>query len=1063
MNAHNPFDAKQDWANPYCQNSSNDPMVDALLGNAYHVVRTVYCNLGNLKLLYDFLNQYGMVLGVQSEAELKALTADAKYARIYGFSRTGDRQVTDYLYVEGDRTGILPNDAAATGSWITVATSGSSGGDTSSGGGAYIPWVYSNGSATGGETTINVPDGTVGVPFIIVNGDMQYVGRGFEFNIDSLSVTLAQPLEEGDEVVFLLTGVPAVPDNPNVNDWVQINWLYNNGAAVGGEQVIAIPYTFQSVPAVYKNGLRLYKGLTTESYTADPDNQRILLTEPLTTNDRLIVQIGGEAQVLEASDHTLQEVARAANVKDSEVILSTDTTQVLNGKKIIYSVSEQKAYGLPSLPSNIYISAVSNGQLTYNPGNITVTLLPTHQETNTRELWRRLLAEAGLSLVAGSFEEGATVNSETDAVWHIATGQCYTWAGTFPKTISENSTPDSTGGVSSNAWIKYSDFSTNVSSGFYGGSCFPTENNRSLSVGDVIPSGVMFIRVNGKLMMLGSALTSSVTVTSFDQTVINDTYELFPASFFNEVVTGWKIAQNDAQLTRLLPKAGNIYIGYSPVKVEGIFTIQGDIQLKPLLPKVTVDSRQFWLRSPRTWNDTNQEYDYTAYDIRIVGNFLFDFYRQDASFDPGVGLAMQSAGTLELSGCELQGAWNNNVTMDYGRWALADNLYSHDCGRGKIQQPDGSNRQGMAIIVGNATEAHIHHIRTRTTWASSVFIDAARPGRTLNVMIHDVSINGSGGNGLRLQSDDLVTGVGGGNGTAITRVNISNVTIKNCDSHGLRANFTNGSVTGVYIEACNAGIAIEGSSDVTYDNIVIKNCSQPILCRYYPVICTRLRFSNILISGHTDWAVFFLRKDGSSHTVNLGDIEFDGLTIHCTQPGSKAVMINCGANSTATSDITMKNVRIVGAFPDTDGTAICQIHNARHIEVDNWNIRGINGKPSSYLYAQAAQSLNINRLVGVQPFGTVERPIECVGVAGHVNIVNCSVPVTTKGILYTTVPAYRYEKGNQFYNSNQPQQFPFTNAGQLRGGDVNTLTTTQLANIVATLINDISLGKFVVR
>lgn len=394
MNAHTPFDANKDWTNPYCQNSSNDPMVDALLGNAYHVVRTVYCNLGNLKLIYDFLNQYGMVLGVQSEAELKALTTKAKYARIYGFSRAGDRQVTDYLYVEGDHTGIIPDDPEATGSWITVATSGSNGGSASPSEGAYIPWVYANGSATGGETTINVPDGTVGVPFIIVNGDMQYVGRGFEFNADNLSVTLAQPLEEGDEVVFLLTGVPAVPDNPNVNDWVQINWLYNNGAAVGGEQVISIPYTFQSIPAVYKNGLRLYKGLTTESYTADPDNQRILLTEPLATNDRLIVQIGGEAQVLEASDHTLQEVARAANVKDSEVIISTDTTQLLNGKRVVYSVSEQKAYGLPSLPTNVYISSVSNGQLTYNPGNITVALVPV-PSAQVSDLENRLGSESG--------------------------------------------------------------------------------------------------------------------------------------------------------------------------------------------------------------------------------------------------------------------------------------------------------------------------------------------------------------------------------------------------------------------------------------------------------------------------------------------------------------------------------------------------------------------------------------------------------------------------------------------------------------------------------------------
>lgn len=553
------------------------------------------------------------------------------------------------------------------------------------------------------------------------------------------------------------------------------------------------------------------------------------------------------------------------------------------------------------------------------------------------------------------------------------------------------------------------------------------------------------------------ALVENIHVDAY-QVDYNDTTV---GAALDGLLSGWKVVRSDSELQAALSTGGNIEVAYTPVTLEGLFIIPTDVRIRTQLPKVIVDSRQFVLRSPRTWNEANQEFDYTPYDIRIVGNFLFDFYRQDASFTPGVGLAMQSAGTLELSGCELQGAWQNNVAMEHGRWVIADNLYSHDCGRGQIQNPDGSNRQGMAIVVGNATEAHIHHVRTQTTWASSVFVDSSKPGRTLNVMIHNVSINGSGGNGLRLQSDDLGAGVGGG--TAITRVNISGVTIKNCESHGLRANFSNGSVTGLYIESCNAGIAIEGSRDVTYDNILIRNCSQGILCRFYPVEVTRLRFSNILISNHTDWAVFFLRQAGSSHTVNLGDIEFDGLTIHCTQSGSKAVMINCGANTTATSDITMKNVRIVGANPDADGQAICQIINARHIEVDNWNIRGVNGLPSSYLYAQASQSLNINRLVGVQPFGTVARPIECAGLAAHVNIVNCSVPVTTNGILYTTTPVYRYEQGNQFFDTKQPQAYPFTNAATLRGGDVNTLTTTQLSSIVATLVNDISLGKFVTR
>lgn len=381
MNAHTPFDANQDWTNPYCRNSSNDPMVDALLGNAYHVVRTVYCNLGYIKHLYDFLSKYGVVICVQSEAELKTLTTEAKYARIYDKSPAGDRRVTDYLYVDDDRTGILPDDTTATGSWINVATSNS--GDGSKDGG-YIPWVYNSGSANGGETSIRIPDETAGAPFMIVNGDWQTEGYDFEYDPLTFEIKFTTPLEQGDFVVVMRTGIPATPDNPNVSDWVTINWLYNHGAAVGGEQVIDIPYTFQSVPAVYKNGLRFSKGLANNSYTIDPDNNRIILTEPLATNDRLVIQLGGEAKVLETVDHTIQEVARVSNVKDSEVILSTDTTQVLNGKKVVYSVSEQKAYGLPVLPTNVYIKSVADGKLTYNPGSVSVDLLDAPSQLRTQ-------------------------------------------------------------------------------------------------------------------------------------------------------------------------------------------------------------------------------------------------------------------------------------------------------------------------------------------------------------------------------------------------------------------------------------------------------------------------------------------------------------------------------------------------------------------------------------------------------------------------------------------------------------------------------------------------------
>lgn len=71
---------------------------------------------------------------------------------------------------------------------------------------------------------------------------------------------------------------------------------------------------------------------------------------------------------------------------------------------------------------------------------------------NLREQWRRQLANSGLTLVDGSFEEGAVVNTATDAVWHQEGGQCYTWGGALPKTVTAESSPISTGGISPEAW-----------------------------------------------------------------------------------------------------------------------------------------------------------------------------------------------------------------------------------------------------------------------------------------------------------------------------------------------------------------------------------------------------------------------------------------------------------------------------------------------------------------------------------------------------------------------------------------------------------------------------------
>lgn len=413
MNSHIPFDANNDWTlDPYHCNQSNDPLVDKVIGNAYAVVRAVYCNLGNLKLLYDFLNTYGMVIGVKSEADLKKLNKLVKYARIYGYSSTNDRQVTDYLYVPDDTSGIRPDDPTATGSWIKVATSATGGGGEGTGQGAYIPYVYANGSALGGETSFKVPDGTIGVPFLIINGSVQYIGFGFTYSAATATVTLSNPLVQGDEVIALTTAIPANPDNPEVPGWVQVNWLYNNGSAVGGEQVITVPYNFQDVPAVYKNGLRLYKGLQSNSYVIDKDTHTITMTEILAQGDRVIVTLGGESETLTVTDRTLQEVARAHNLKDSDVTLSTTTNLVITGKRVIYDVTEQKAWGLPDLPPNAYLVKIEGNKLTYNPGNVIVDLLPVPD--SVKELENTLKSADGASNVVTS--DGSTVEESLNTM-----------------------------------------------------------------------------------------------------------------------------------------------------------------------------------------------------------------------------------------------------------------------------------------------------------------------------------------------------------------------------------------------------------------------------------------------------------------------------------------------------------------------------------------------------------------------------------------------------------------------------------------------------------------------
>ena len=70
---------------------------------------------------------------------------------------------------------------------------------------------------------------------------------------------------------------------------------------------------------------------------------------------------------------------------------------------------------------------------------------------------RRTYADAGLTLVDGSFETGGTLSSATDVLLLNAAAKAYAWTGTFPKVVAAGATPATSGGIGAGAWVDRTD------------------------------------------------------------------------------------------------------------------------------------------------------------------------------------------------------------------------------------------------------------------------------------------------------------------------------------------------------------------------------------------------------------------------------------------------------------------------------------------------------------------------------------------------------------------------------------------------------------------------------
>lgn len=246
-----------------------------------------------------------------------------------------------------------------------------------------IPYTY---TATGGEKFISLPFYPV-TGIVTINGGVQVPLDNFEINGNTLN--LGRALSKGD-VVFCLFDKILSPEDYKTG--IRIYKFQ----AIGGETEFTPDYTSYGVQSLYIGGE--YKTPEIE-YSYDSTTGKVTLQTALTAGVWVVAEMSvKQPNISPLFDRSIQEIARSANVKDSEVILSTNTTQSLNGKKVIYSVSEQKSYGLPTLPTNVYIQSVADGKLTYNPGSVIIDLLAPPSAA-VEDIKAQLLRDTGTGMV----------------------------------------------------------------------------------------------------------------------------------------------------------------------------------------------------------------------------------------------------------------------------------------------------------------------------------------------------------------------------------------------------------------------------------------------------------------------------------------------------------------------------------------------------------------------------------------------------------------------------------------------------------------------------------------
>lgn len=267
---------------------NNAGQVQKYLGTAYDTVKKVADNLDQVDLIAEMLEKYGVLLCFDDAAALATVDPTlAKYARVYNTEDPLNLYYKDYVYQADNLDGLAAKNG--TGSWVEMDSINSVFGN--------MAWVYNKGSANGGETTLQLDVETLSVTDLYINGSYQTYGLNFTFDAATQVITLSEELKQGDMAVAKLSGVPALAPGSSVDNFHFLNFIYNDGAARGGETVIDAGIPFMNITSVFKNGLRLLYG-DGKDYTYSATSHTITFKTALAKGDVIQATLGGNLDTM---------------------------------------------------------------------------------------------------------------------------------------------------------------------------------------------------------------------------------------------------------------------------------------------------------------------------------------------------------------------------------------------------------------------------------------------------------------------------------------------------------------------------------------------------------------------------------------------------------------------------------------------------------------------------------------------------------------------------------------------------------------------------------------------